>query len=562
MATKTSTTKTSTVKAPAPTKVVTPKIAVPTYGSEVKDSAGKVVGVAKFDPNTGDALKAPKAPVVNTPKPITPRAVYDKEPTVFKARSEDDIQKDMLRSAQGEISGLNKYYDSLISESKVLGEKNMRSTDSISVLTGLQGSTEATGAASATGKANNAELSKIENERSMAVQSLMGNIRRSSVEAAKNEREEARLSEQDRISFREKSQGEAVANLTNLAASGVTFEGLKTSDPKSYEYLAKSVGGEEQMKAMFTLNRPQDTILDKKVEGGKYIITYQNPLTGAVKIETVDLGLPAEYTKTVDAGDRILAVPSDWDGDPSKLITINKGLTPAQKSSGTGTGGGGSGGGKFSSDLDLIYNTVRTGKNSKTVELLDNAYSRARNDTDRINILSQNVSLPADVKSDLIKRSTAVPLLDSAVQLLDDGVKTGYFKGLGEKVANKFGQTTDPQMNKIKQYIVSAIQPYRNSVTGAAWGSQEEAEYQALFGSTLDNPEFLKSKLTNLRELMLKSNIATISSGLSLLDPTMAGQYMPGGQNTGSTTTSPAGEIRVKAGVQYRKQPDGSWKKI
>lgn len=39
----------------------TTKIPVPTYGSEVKDASGRVIGIAKYDPNTGKPLVDPNA---------------------------------------------------------------------------------------------------------------------------------------------------------------------------------------------------------------------------------------------------------------------------------------------------------------------------------------------------------------------------------------------------------------------------------------------------------------------------------------------------------------------
>lgn len=45
---------------------LTQSLDVPAYGSDVKDANGKVVGKAQFDPNTGQPLKDPNAPVVGT----------------------------------------------------------------------------------------------------------------------------------------------------------------------------------------------------------------------------------------------------------------------------------------------------------------------------------------------------------------------------------------------------------------------------------------------------------------------------------------------------------------
>lgn len=245
-------------------------------------------------------------------------------------KTQEQIQADMTQSAQGEINALRDYESTLLNEQKVINEKNDRSTSSINTLTGMAGSTEANIQQQATTEQGQQANKAIQAEVELKIQSLLGNVRASAITEARAQREEARLDEETRLKNRAARQEEAASQLTNLAASGVTYEGLKSGDPESFAYLASQFGGEEALKGAFVLNTPQDQILDKRIEGGKYVIAKQNPITGKVTVETVDLGLPPNFTKTIDAGDRILAMPDNWDGDPSKLISIGKGLTPGQ----------------------------------------------------------------------------------------------------------------------------------------------------------------------------------------------------------------------------------------
>jgi hypothetical protein len=175
-------------------------------------------------------------------------------------------------------------------------------------------------------------------EASAKIGSILTGVKTKALEMAQTAREQFRLDTETAKKERMARLEEAVNNASMLAQSGVTYEGLQATDPEAFKSLAETVGGEQLLKAQFTLNRPQDDILDKKIEGGKYVIAYRNPLTGETRIESVDLGLPPQYTKTVDAGNRILAIPDNWDGDPSKLLTINKGLTPSQQASAVGGG--------------------------------------------------------------------------------------------------------------------------------------------------------------------------------------------------------------------------------
>lgn len=255
-----------------------------------------------------------------------------------KVKTAEQLQKEMTLAAQGEINALGEYYNSRLEEQRVINEKNDRSTASISTLTGLAGSSEANLQQQKTTEIGQKANQKIKEEAALRVQTLLGNIRQSALTEARALREEARLDEETRIKNRTARQQEAVTNLTNLSAGGVTFDGLREGDPDSFKYLSEQFGGEEALRGAFILNTPQDQILDKRVEGGKYVIAKQNPLTGKVSIESIDLGIPVGYSKTIDAGNRILAVPDDWDGDPSKLVTINKGLTPEQQRKASETG--------------------------------------------------------------------------------------------------------------------------------------------------------------------------------------------------------------------------------
>lgn len=255
-------------------------------------------------------------------------------------QSAEQIQKEMMRSAQGEVNALREYESTLLNEQKVINEKNDRSTSSISTLTGLAGSSEANVQQQATTDKGQQANKAIQNEVNVKIQSLLGNIRTSAVTEARAQREEARLDEETRLKNRTARQAEAATQLTNLAAGGVTPTGLKTADPASYQHLVNQFGSEEALKGAFVLNTPQDQILDKKLVGSTYVISKQNPLTGKITVETVDIpGLPPDYSSSVDLGDRIMFFdPSDPQG---KQFFMSKGMTPSQAASSAGGGYGG-----------------------------------------------------------------------------------------------------------------------------------------------------------------------------------------------------------------------------
>jgi len=302
----------------------------------IPDAQNRAAALADYNktttpPPTVPTPTTPTPPAKGTPTGTINRSIYDStSETAPTVKSADDIQRDMVQAAQGEINAINEYAGTLLAEQKGINEKNDRSTASISTLTGLAGSTEANIQQQKTTEVGQKANQAIQREAQLQVQTLLGKIRESALKEARDLRNEARLDETARLESRKARQEEAVTNLQNLASSGVTFEGLKKGDPEGFKYMSEQFGGEDAFRGAMILNTPQDQILDKKLEGGKYIITKQNPLTGKISIETLDTGLPPQYSKTIDAGNRILAIPDNWDGDPSNLVSISKGLTPKE----------------------------------------------------------------------------------------------------------------------------------------------------------------------------------------------------------------------------------------
>lgn len=306
----------------------------PTTLADVKTQADKIQSDLNASVESGEIESSTPSPDEYYPRTYTPPAPIEPEPT----ESAEEIEKEMARGAQRQINELNNYQNTLLREQATINDTNNRSTASISTLTGTAGSTEANADQRKTTEEGKQANRVITDAVQVQIQTILSDIRKEAIIEARERRDDARLDAAEKEKNRITRQTEAQTNLTTLAQTGVTFDGLKTTDPEGFKYLSEQVGGEQMMKAMFTLNRSQETILDKKIENGKYVIAFQNPLDGKIRIETVDLGLPPQYSKTIDAGDRLLAIPDGWSGDPSELVTINKGLTPSQSSSG-GTDG-------------------------------------------------------------------------------------------------------------------------------------------------------------------------------------------------------------------------------
>lgn len=467
-----------------------------------------------FKPNVPASQQTTESTGTNEPtaSPYFPRYTPQEKQasdyvSSFQApKTEEVIAAEKQKTAQAEIDALNSHYNSLLEDQRVVNEGRSRGTNAISTLTGLAGSTEANNASNNTTTLNQRDNQKIQNERAVAITGVLSKIRSEAATEARNSRLDARQSAEDILARRKTTQEESVKNLQTLAGSGVTIEGLKKSDPSSYKHLADSVGGEEILKAQFILNRPRNDVVGVPVRvGNHYVQMYKNPLTGAITAENIQLPfeLPTEYTSFTKMGDNLVAMPNNWDGDVSKLKTVI---------------------GKPSTEEALRMRGVQLDNQKKEKELremdpstnptvspyfdaLSNASlglpeNQRKENLKRLNtyIASGNEKAAKELiirsafqgqsgtqREDTIKRQSAIDSLTDIKEALNEYVAqsgdTGILSGTLQSAAQKIGTAGDPELARIGTKITAALQIYRNSITGAAWGTQETEEYNKIFPS-------------------------------------------------------------------------------
>jgi len=179
----------------------------------------------------------------------------------------------------------------------------------------------------------------------------------------------------------------------------------------------------------------------------------------------------------------------------------------ANQRNGGGLGGDGT---LYANDTEALIGTVLSTIPTKFgQQQFQNQISKARNDADRLNIVASQVlkAQGTEVKRDFANQAVGISEIDKAIALIDSGVRSGALQAGAQYTFNLIGKDFDPKLAQINQHITAAIQPYRNSVTGAAWGDQEDAEYAQIFGSTKYEPQELKQRLIGAKEI-LKSKSA------------------------------------------------------
>ncbi|TCU78871.1 hypothetical protein EDE08_101653 [Bradyrhizobium sp. R2.2-H] len=290
------------------------------------------------------ALVPGAAPASPAPSPIKVKRTVDTGAdaaesylsTFTAPKTADQIAEEMRRGSQGAIDAINKTYDDQVAAKGVIGQERLAQDNAISVLSGLTGSTEAGRTRGATIDKNDKEVQAVNNQRLLDLQSLYSQISKDARDEALKQREDATANANDIVARRTAAQGKAVENIKLMAQGGlVDFDSFKNSAANSevYNHALEAVGGsEEALKGLFAVNRPKDQLVGSPVRVGDHFIqAYQNPLTGKIAYDTVQVpgGLPTEYKNFQKIGDNIVAIPDGWDGDMSKLKTIYAGSSIA-----------------------------------------------------------------------------------------------------------------------------------------------------------------------------------------------------------------------------------------
>jgi hypothetical protein len=274
----------------------------------------------------------PTAPVVSPiQRTIDPGAdAATKYLDTFQApETADQIAERLRQGSQGAIDAINKVHDDQVSANNVAGQERLAQDNAISVLSGLTGSTEASRTRGAVLDKNDKETQAINNERLLKLQSLYTQISKDAEDQALKQREDATTDANSIVAQRAQAQTKTLDTLKSIAAGGlVDFDSFKNSPQNAqvYQHALDAVGGSEQaLRGLFAVNRPQDQLVGTPTRVGDHFIqAYQNPLTGKVSYDTIEVpgGLPAQYSNFQKIGDNIVAIPDGWDGDISKLKTI------------------------------------------------------------------------------------------------------------------------------------------------------------------------------------------------------------------------------------------------
>lgn len=425
------------------------------------------------------------------------------------------IRSDTLAGFQDRINSLNSIYAQKMTEAKQQGVGRVGQTTAILANRGLAGSARGGAIAEGTLTQNRQIEDAISNEQAVAIANLYGKADEIAVNEAQRRREAIEGGAKSYIEFVKNQEVSKKDNLGNLAGAFIT-QGI---DPSTMT--------QDEIKSL----------ADKlKVSPSDIISTYKQK-----QYEKQQADIKANPNKELSQGEALYVF------NPETGKYEQQGYNP-KTSVKTGTSGSVSGvssSNSYKNDLDAIIGaTLVTIPSKFGQEQFNTQLNRTRNDADKINLIASTVlkNSPNEIKTDFSNQSIAVSNIDKAISEIDKGAKTGVINNALQKGFNLFGKDYDPALQSVAAYIVSAVQPYRNSVTGAAWGSQEENEYQQLFGSTAFSPAELKQRLERLKGIMVNKSVQGLNTFVNPLN-TYANPFAP--VNIQSPVSPAAGTVTV-----------------
>ncbi len=231
--------------------------------------------------------------------------------------NEAQIRADAQARVQQQVDAIRNTYAGILSRTATDNRGRMGQTRATAARSGTLGSDFGNAALDKTTQLNNDIIKAQEAEREQQIAGLLGAADERATTLIENEKNRALKSSEDYLAHLKESASQARTDIKAMAASGLALDQL---DQNQYNQLIEQTGlTDEQLRAEFVLNKPQDKILTSFTQGNKYYVVSQDS-TGKRKTETVDLGfsVPANYSTTKLDDGSLVFYPEKF--DPSKPV--------------------------------------------------------------------------------------------------------------------------------------------------------------------------------------------------------------------------------------------------
>lgn len=227
--------------------------------------------------------------------------------------NEETIRSKTLGEMQGTIDAINNVYAGMVAGEKAAGEVRLGKTRATAARSGTLGSDFGNADLGVTAELNADRVQALEDEKMLKISLAMNNIEDRVSEKIRLAKEDAFKTREEALAYNTKINDQSKEDIKMLAKSGVDLNALSQEE---YNKLIETSGyTDTQLKSAFVLNRPEQTILDKKAIGNKYYQIVKDPITQKITSETIDLGftVPEGYTPTKMADGTLLFTPKQID---------------------------------------------------------------------------------------------------------------------------------------------------------------------------------------------------------------------------------------------------------
>ena len=457
-------TQTTTQPTTTPVQPSQPRIDTPT-----QPPIGDIYGADTFYNQLGDSYKEQATQTLKTP---------------------EELLAEKTRLYQAEIDAVNKIYSDKIQGARVAGQNRLGSSRAIQARSGLLGSDFGASQTANVEQQNTDIENAYQNERSLKIAEILGKARSEAVAEAEAKRQAKEQGAKSYTEFLVGAETRKKARVTDLAKSLIAQgRDIKDLTDAELSQLATSYAvSKDEIRAVFRDEKLADDKIQAELAKNKPDTSFT--LSQGQERFVLD-PKTGQYTKVASTA-KTYAPKATGDGS---------GITPT--------------GNAYGSDLDAVIGaTLSTIPSKFGQQTFQSQISRARNDGDKLNLVASQVLTRAssEVRNDFSNQAIAMNQLDKAIAELDAGVKSGFLNSKAQYVAGVFGKDFDPKLQKVQALITSAVQPYRASVTGAAWGTQEDNEYADLFGSIKYSPTELRNRLANMKETLKSKSASAINT--------------------------------------------------
>lgn len=454
------------------------------------------------------------------------------DPSTQAPIDESAIARNQMRLFQTEIDATNKVYDQLYNQKVLEGTGRLGSQRAQSARGGLLGSDFGSAAQDTMTNYNSEITNSVQAERQAKIGSIMGKVRSAVADDIAAKRL-ARTQDADALIAYHANRKQTRQTNIDMISHSLLQQGLDPSTMTSNELDA--IGKEAGISAQDIITSYAQT---KEAKASTDAETALKTKKTEAEISKINADIASGKLISLGEGSTL------YNTETKETFKNPKTYAPVSS-------GGASSGGKYNSDLDAVVGAATLLIPSKFgQENFNKQINSARSNQDKLNIVASQVlrGQSADLRNDFSNLKTSASEIKKAIAAIDEGVATGYLKNGAQYTANVFGRDFDPKLAKIKSHITAATQPYRNSVTGAAWGGQEDTEYASLFGSTKYAPTELRQRLETMVGIIENKQASYLNSAVNPLD-----FY----DNQFSTSYSSGGDMSHMSDAELEKLANG-----